>query len=185
MTIAKDRLLELIRTLSYAKRTVTLASGRTSDFYVDGKQTTLHPEGAVLVGEVCFEALDGSGLGIEAVGGPTLGADPMVTAIAIESHRRGRPLPAFIIRKSPKGHGTGQWIEGRKNLRDDMRVAIVEDTVTTGDSALEALRHAEEAGLTVALVLCLCDRQEGARETIEQAGHTFLSIFTRSDLVGG
>jgi orotate phosphoribosyltransferase len=107
----------------------------------------------------------------------------MVTAIAIESFRKGRPVPAFIIRKQPKGHGTGQWIEGIKNLREGMRVALVEDTVTTGGSALKAIKNAEEAGLKIVIVICLCDREEGAREAIEEAGYRFESIFTKSDLL--
>jgi orotate phosphoribosyltransferase len=182
MNEKKARLLELLTELSFARREVTLASGRTSNFYIDGKQTTLHPEGALLTGELCWEVL--ADTGIEAVGGPTLGADPIVTAIAIESQRRGQPVPAFIIRKQAKGHGTGQWIEGMKNLREGMRVAIVEDTMTTGGSGLKAVRHAEEAGLKVEIVLCICDRQEGAREAVEQAGYRFESLFTKADFMG-
>ena len=182
MTETRERLRQLLRQLSYERRTVTLASGRVSDFYVDGKQTTLHPEGAKLAGNVFLDTIEAAGAGVEAVGGPTLGADPIVTAIAIASFDRGRPIPAFIIRKAPKGHGTGQWIEGMKNLRPGMKVAIVEDTMTTGGSALSAAEKAREAGLEVALVVCLCDRLEGAREAVEAAGYRFAAVFTRPDL---
>jgi orotate phosphoribosyltransferase len=182
MSDLKERLRVLLRATSYERRAVTLASGRTSDFYIDGKQTTLHPVGAMLIGPVFLDLIEAAGLGIEAVGGPTLGADPIVAVIAAESARRERPIPAFIIRKAPKGHGTGQWIEGMKNLRPGMKVAIVEDTMTTGGSALTAAEKAREAGLDVVLVACLCDRLEGAREAVEAAGLTFAAVFTRPDM---
>lgn len=180
----KARLIQLVRELSYEKREVTLASGRKSNFYIDGKQTTLHPEGAALIGEMIMDLLEEEEIEVQAVGGPTMGADPMVAAVAVESFRRNRPLPAFIIRKTPKGHGTGQWIEGLKNLKEGMSVAIIEDTVTTGGSALEAAKHAEEAGLKIAVFICMCDRQEGARQAIEEAGYLFHAMITRSDLEG-
>ena len=102
------RLLEIIRERSYEEREVTLASGRKSNFYIDGKQTTLDPEGAYLAGKVFYEMIKGKA---EAVGGPTLGADPIVTAVALVGHQAGDPIAAFIIRKEPKGHGKGLWIE--------------------------------------------------------------------------
>jgi orotate phosphoribosyltransferase len=182
MSEAKERLRVLLRALSYRRKTVTLASGKTSDFYIDGKQTTLHPEGALLVGPAFLDLIDATGLPVEAVGGPTLGADPIVAVVAAESFRRGRPMPAFIIRKAPKGHGTGQWIEGMGNLRPGMKVAIVEDTMTTGGSALTAAEKAREAGLEVVLVACHSDRLEGAREAVEAAGIAFAAVFTRPDM---
>src|SRR5690242_18859015 len=134
----KERLKQIIRELSYEKRRVILASGRASDFYFDGKQTTLHAEGGLLVGKLFYEAIKDVE-GVEGVGGITLGADPIATATSIAAFLAGNPVHAFIIRKEPKGHGTGQWLEGRKNLPPGSRVVIVEDVVTTGGSSMKAV----------------------------------------------
>ena len=112
-----------------------------------------------------------------------MGADPIVTAIALVSQLRGEPVPAFIVRKEPKFHGTSAWIEGMANLRRGMRVAIVEDVVTTGGSILHAIHRAQAEGLQVARVLVLVDRQEGRRENIAKAGFQLESIFTREELL--
>src|SRR3989337_1561044 len=105
----RDRLLQIIKEKSYEKKDVTLASGKKSDFYIDCRQTTLHPEGAYLVGKILYEMIKRCGHKIEAVGGPTMGADPVATAIAVISQFEGDPIPAFIVRKEPKKHGLGQW----------------------------------------------------------------------------
>jgi orotate phosphoribosyltransferase len=178
----RERLKQIIIELSYEKRKVTLASGRESDFYFDGKQTTLHAEGGYLVGRLFYEAIKDVE-GVEAVGGITLGADPIATATSIAGHLDGRKLHAFIIRKEPKGHGTGQWLEGRKNLPAGTRVIIVEDVVTTGGSSMKAVRRAEEEGLVVLGIVTLVDREEGGRENIEQEGYWLRTIFTKSELV--
>jgi orotate phosphoribosyltransferase len=175
------RLLEIIRERSYEERAVTLASGRTSTFYIDGKQTTLDPEGTYLVGKVFYEMIRGRA---EAIGGPTLGADPIVTAVALTSYQEGDPIAAFIIRKEPKGHGKGLWIEGAKGLKKGARVAIIEDVVTTGGSLLKAIRVAEEHGLVVVQVLTLVDREEGGKEELAAQGYTLEAVFTRGDIVG-
>lgn len=179
----KERLKEIIVKLSYEKRKVTLASGRESDFYFDGKQTTLHPEGGYLTGKLFFEAVKDVE-GLEGVGGLTLGADPIATATSVVSFLEGKPVPAFIIRKEPKGHGTGAWLEGRKNFKPGAKVVIVEDVVTSGGSSIKAVRRAEEEGLKVVGVVTLVDREEGGRENIEKEGYWLKSIFTKSDLVG-
>lgn len=178
---ARARLLEIIRERSYEEREVTLASGRTSTFYIDGKQTTLDPEGACLVGKVFYEMIKGKA---EAIGGPTLGADPIVTAVALTSHQEGHPIAAFIIRKEPKGHGKGLWIEGDKALKKGARVAIVEDVVTTGGSLLKAIRVAEEHGLQVVQALTLVDREEGGKEELAAQGYTLEAVFTRGNIIG-
>ena len=179
----RERLKQIIIELSYEKRKVILASGRESDFYFDGKQTTLHAEGGYLVGRLFYEAIRDVE-GVEAVGGITLGADPIATATSIAAHLDGGQLHAFIIRKEPKGHGTGQWLEGRKNLPPGTRVVIVEDVVTTGGSSMKAVRRAEEEGLVVLGIVTLVDREEGGRENIEQEGYWLRTIFTRTELVG-
>lgn len=178
----RERLKQIILELSYEKRKVTLASGRESDFYFDGKQTTLHAEGGLLVGKLFYEAIKDVE-GVQGVGGITLGADPIATATSIAAYLDGRPMHAFIIRKEPKGHGTGQWLEGRKNLPPGSRVVIVEDVVTTGGSSMKAVRRAEEEGLHVLGIVSLVDREEGGRENIEQEGVWLRSIFTKSELV--
>ncbi len=178
----KERLKQIILELSYEKRKVILASGRDSDFYFDGKQTTLHAEGGLLVGKLFYEAIKGVE-GVQAVGGITLGADPIATATSIAALLAGRPLHAFIIRKEPKGHGTGQWLEGRKNLPPGTGVVIVEDVVTTGGSSMKAVRRAEEEGLKVLGIVALVDREEGGRENIEKEGYWLKAIFTKSEVL--
>jgi orotate phosphoribosyltransferase len=177
----RARLLEIIREKSYEEREVTLTSGRKSNFYIDGKQTTLDPEGAYLVGKIFYEMIKERA---EAVGGPTLGADPIVTAVALVSHQEGHPIAAFIIRKEPKGHGKGLWIEGDKAVKKGTRVAILEDVVTTGGSLLKAIRIAEEHGLVVVQALALVDREEGGKEELAAQGYTLEAVFTRGDIVG-
>ena len=179
----RERLKRIIRELSYENRKVILASGRESDFYFDGKQTTLHAEGGFLVGKLFYEAIKDLE-NVEAVGGITLGADPIATATSIAAYLEGKNIHAFIIRKEPKGHGTGQWLEGRKNLPSGTRVIIVEDVVTTGGSSMKAVRRAEEEGLKVLGIVTLVDREEGGRENIEAEGYWLRTIFTKSQIVG-
>jgi len=178
----RERLKQIILKLSYEKRLVTLASGRESDFYFDGKQTTLHAEGGFLVGKLFYQAIKDLDK-VEAVGGITLGADPIATATSIAAYLDGKMIHAFIIRKEPKGHGTGQWLEGRKNLPPGTRVIIVEDVVTTGGSSMKAVQRAEEEGLKVLGIVTLVDREEGGRENIEAEGYWLRTIFTKSELV--
>src|SRR6266516_1828405 len=130
----REQLKKIILELSYEKRLVTLASGRQSDCYFDGKQTTLHAEGGFLVGKLFYEAIKDVE-GVQGVGGITLGADPIATATSIAACLERNPMHAFIIRQEPKGHGTSQWLAGRKNLPPGYRVIIVEDVVTTGGSS--------------------------------------------------
>ncbi len=179
----RSELMQIIRELSYEQREVTLASGRKSDFYFDGKQTTLHPRGAELVGKAFFAAIAEFGDDVAGVGGLTMGADPIATATAVISAQAGKPIPAFIIRKEPKGHGTGQWLEGRKNFAPGARVVIVEDVVTTGGSSMKAIERARSEGLEVLGVVTLVDREEGGREFFAQQNVPFRAIFTKSQIV--
>ncbi len=177
----RRRFLALLKEKSYEKRKVILSSGRESDFYIDCKQTTLDAEGAVLCGRLFCEML-GKGEWPEAVGGITLGADPIVTAVSLTSALQGRPIPAFIIRKEPKKHGTAQWVEGTRNLRPGMRVAIIEDVVTTGASTIRAIERAEESGLVVSRVLAIVDRNEGGSGPISERGHRLEPMFLKEDV---
>ncbi len=162
--------------------TFTLASGRTSDLYVDARQTTLHAEGAWLVGQLLLERLQEEVVG---VGGLTLGADPLACATAAVSFAAGRPVHAFLVRKEPKGHGTGRAVEGMANLPAGSPVAILEDTTTTGRSLLLAVERAREAGLEVVQCLTLVDREEGAAEALAAAGLHLEAIVARQDLTSG
>lgn len=180
----KAELKEIICQLSYEEREVTLASGRKSNFYFDGKQTTLHSRGGLLVGQAFWEEVKKFDGPVDGVGGLTLGADPIATATSIAAQLDGSSVHAFIIRKEPKGHGTGQWLEGRKNLPPRSRVVILEDVTTTGGSSLKAVERAKEEGLVVLGIITLVDREEGAREMIEAAGHVLRTVFTKSEVVG-
>lgn len=176
------RLRDLLRERSYQRRRVVLTSGKESDFYIDGKLTSLHPEGAYLIGRLFLKTLQSDGPRVEAVGGMTLGADPLVTAVTIVSHIEGSPLPGFIIRKEPKGHGTKQWIEGAKNISKGTPVALLEDVVTTGATTLRAIERATTEGFEVARVLALVDREEGGFEHLNEAGFRLEPLFVRSQL---
>jgi len=185
MSLAEDRsrLLELLRTLSFERRKVVLASGKESDFYVDCKRTTLTAEGHVLVGRLLFDRIRKIRPLVRGVGGLTLGADPLASAIALTSFLEGEPVDSFIVRKEPKGHGTGQWIEGRRTIPDGSRVAVLEDVVTTGGSALKAIERCRGESLVVVGCFALVDRMEGGREAIEAAGVPLDSLFTREDFL--
>jgi orotate phosphoribosyltransferase len=185
MTLDGDRtrLLELLRTLSFERRKVVLASGKESDFYVDCKRTALTAEGHVLVGRVLFEKVRKIRPLVRGVGGLTLGADPIASAIALTSFLQGEPVDAFIVRKEPKGHGTGQWIEGRKTIPDGSRVVVIEDVVTTGGSALKAIERCRAEKLEPVACVALVDRLEGGREAIEAQGVRLDALFTRTDFI--
>ncbi len=179
----RARLLDLLRTLSFERRPVVLASGKASDFYVDCKRTALTAEGHVLVGRCLFREVRAIQPLVRGVGGLTLGADPIASAIALTSFLEGAPVDAFIVRKEPKGHGTGQWIEGRKTIPDGSRVVVLEDVVTTGGSALKAIERCRAEGLTVVACLALVDRLEGGRAAIEATGVPLTALFTRKDFI--
>ncbi len=183
MNPQKQRLKQILLEKSYEKRNVILASGKTSDFYFDGKQTTLSAEGAFLVGHLFLEAIDDSGKKVEAIGGPTLGADPIVAAVSLASFLKGKPIPAFIVRKEPKGHGTGAWIEGVKNLKPGMQVALVEDVVTSGGSILKAVQQVEKAGYFVSLLMTIVDREDGGAQALKAKGYPLISLFTKTELL--
>jgi orotate phosphoribosyltransferase len=185
MTLDADRarLLELLRTLSFERRKVILASGKESDFYVDCKRTALTAEGHALIGRVLFDRVRQVRPLVRGVGGLTLGADPIASAIALTSFLEGEPVDAFIVRKEPKGHGTGQWIEGRKTIPDGSRVAVIEDVVTTGGSALKAIERCRAEKLEPVACVALVDRLEGGREAIEAQGVPLDALFTRKDFI--
>ena len=181
----RAELIRILRHKSYERRKVILKSGRESDFYVDGRQTTLHARGALIIGRMIVHRLRVDEPPVDGVGGMTLGADPIATAVAVVSALDGPPIHAFLVRKQVKDHGTSQRLEGLANLPPGSRVCMVEDTTTTGGSTLDAIRVVEDAGLTVARVITVVDRQEGAFENLAAAGYTLEALVTREELVAG
>ena len=177
----RRRLLNLLREKSYRyspDQPFKLASGRESPYYVDCRPTTFSAEGLALIGEIVFEML--KNLGVDAVGGLTLGADPMAHAVALTSYLKGQPINSFSVRKEPKGHGAGRQVEG--DVKSGDKVVIVEDVITTGGSTLKAIAAAQEFGLQVVKVIILVDREEGGREAVEQVFPLVEAVFTISEL---
>ncbi len=177
----KKRLARILLERSYKEGNFTLASGRRSDYYFDCRQTALHPEGSWLIGTLFNELL--ANVDIVGVGGMTMGADPLISATTVISYEKGRPLAGLIVRKEPKGHGTGQYVEGLANFKSGDRIAMLEDVVTTGGSLMQACDRVTAAGLNVVAVCAVLDREEGGREAIRAQGYELLSLFTRPDLV--
>ncbi|HET6464868.1 MAG TPA: orotate phosphoribosyltransferase [Nitrospiria bacterium] len=159
--------------------TFKLASGRTSRYYIDCKKVTLDPEGATLIGRLIFDRI--KSLRPQGIGGLTLGADPIALAVAMTSHAKGQPIPAFIIRKEPKGHGTAAWIEG--SLAKGSGVVVVEDVVTTGESAKKAIERLKAHQCVILSVVALVDRLEGGGENLKAEGYSLDALFTVDDLL--
>ena len=176
-----DRLLTLLAERSARRGHFTLASGRQSTLYIDARLTTMSPDGLALIGPLGVSALDAAGWNLEAVGGITLGADPVSYAIAYASMLAGTPIRAFTVRKEAKAHGTGRLIEGP--FREGDRVAVIEDVITTGGSALRAAQAVRDAGGTVVGVLALVDREEGGRQALEGAGLPVVALTRASEIV--
>lgn len=177
MTDAKARFARLVKERAYREGNFTLASGRSSNFYVNGKMVTLHPEGLALASGLILDILDPD---VTAIGGLTMGADPIIGGVVALSFGRGRPVEGFMVRKEPKGHGTKSLIEGP--LEEGTVVCIVEDTTTTGGSLMKAVRAAEEAGCRVAQIITLVDREEGGADDIRAQGYRFDSLVTLADV---
>ncbi len=168
------RLLELFKEHALLHGEFTLSSGLKSNYYYDGRLLTLLPEGAYLIGKKILRILEGTGA--EAVGGMTMGADPMVAAVAVASHLEGKPMPAFIVRAEVKGHGTQKRIEGP--LKKGSKVAIVDDVVTTGGSVRRAIEAVEAEGCKVVKVVVLLDRHQGGSYEIKKKGYDFQAILS-------
>lgn len=175
----RERLRALIIEKALSRGQFILASGASSTYYLDIRKISMDPEGAFLVANLMLDAMADDALG--AVGGPVLGAAPIVGAIAAESFRRGRPLPVFLVRKEAKSHGTGQLIEGI--FPAGRNVALVEDVVTSAGSVLKAIDAVEAAGSRVTRVVCVVDRAGGGREAIEARGISFTPLFPVADLL--
>ena len=177
----RARLLELLRARAFAEREVTLSSGAKSNFYIDCKQVSLDAEGACLIGQLFDEVIAELAPRAIAVGGLTLGADPLATATSIAAWHAGRARSAFLVRKEPKGHGTNQWVESPQ-LPAGAEVVVLEDVVTTGAATLKAIERARTAGLAVVHAVALVDRLEGGREAVEREV-PLAALFTRRDFL--
>lgn len=178
MQTDKARLLELLIKFAYKKGEVKLSSGKISNFYVDCRVVTLSAEGAYLCGKIIFDMIKDDG--IAAIGGPTIGADPLVGAIATASFQNNQPINTFIVRKLAKAHGMGRQIEGPA-IAKGAKVILIDDVATSGGSLIEALDILRQEGLVVDKAIVLIDRQEGAKEALAEKNCKLVSIFSRAD----
>ncbi|MEO1670801.1 MAG: orotate phosphoribosyltransferase [Cyanobacteria bacterium J06631_2] len=167
-------LLDLIVKDAYVEGDFTLSSGAKSSYYINCKQVTLNAVGALAMGRLLFQQLPSD---TAAVAGLTLGADPMVSAVSVVSAYENRPIPALIIRKKAKGHGTKAYIEG-PSLAEEAKVMVLEDVVTTGGSALTAVERLQDAGYKVMGILALVDREQGGNELYQSKGIEFQALFS-------
>ncbi len=178
LTTLWQKLLDLFCQLAYQEGDFVLSSGQRSSYYINGKQVTLHPQGALAMARLLLPLLPEH---TQAVAGLTLGADPIVSAVSVVSVYENKPIPALIIRKEAKGHGTMAYIEG-PSLPPGANVVVLEDVVTTGQSALKAVERLQAAGYTVDRVISLIDRLQGGGALYESAGLQFEALFTIEDL---
>ncbi|NET32419.1 MAG: orotate phosphoribosyltransferase [Cyanothece sp. SIO1E1] len=174
----RQYLLDLFCQEAYREGDFVLSSGQSSTYYINGKLVTLHPQGALMVGRLLLAMLPTN---IQAVAGLTLGADPIVTAVSVVAAYHNRSIPALIVRKAAKGHGTQAYIEGL-TLPAQSQVVVLEDVVTTGQSALKAVERLQQAGYRVAHVIALVDRQQGGAELYQQMGLEFQALFSIQDI---
>ena len=174
----RKHLLELFCKLAYREGDFVLSSGQRSNYYINGKRVTLHPQGALAAGRLLLSMLPAD---TRAVAGLTLGADPIVTAVSVVSAYENQPIPALIVRKQAKGHGTMAFIEG-PSLPAGAKIVVLEDVVTTGQSAMKAVQRLREAGYNAELVLALVDRQQGGAEFYQSVGLTFQAVFTIEEI---
>ncbi len=174
-------LLNLLKEKAFEQREVTLASGRKSNFYIDVKRVSLMAEGAYWIGHDLFQLIRSKFPDAKGIGGLTLGADPLATSVAMASHEKKHPLDAFIVRKELKAHGTGKMIEGGHYLKAGAPVVILEDVVTSGGSALEAVEKVKTHGWNILGIAAVVDRQEGGRERLEGEGLKLYSLYQKKD----
>src|SRR5205809_1782420 len=181
MDDALRQLRDIIRQKSLRIGEFTLSSGKKSSYYLDCRMTTLDPRGALLIARLILERIRTHNIQADAIGGLTMGADPIATAVAVVSGLEAKPIPAFIVRKEPKGHGTQRSIEGYDG-KPGSRVIVVDDVCTTGDSILKAAEKAEEAGYQVVATFCVVDREEGGTQLIARQ-YAFYPLFTARELL--
>ena len=173
--MARSRLRDLFLARALALGRFTLASGKTSSYYINSKKVLFNPEAVALLGELLYQAT--AELDLQAIGGLEIGAIPMATAAALRYHQAGRTVEGFFVRKQAKGHGSQERVEGQVQRGD--RVAVIDDVLTTGESVAQAIAEVEKLGATVARVVCIVDRLQGARERL--AGYDLRPLFTIRD----
>ncbi len=174
----KQTLLHLLATEAYQEGDFTLSSGQKSSYYINGKPVSLSAEGSLAIGNLFFALLPEA---TQAVAGLTLGADPLVSAVTVVSAYHNFPISGMIVRKKPKGHGTNAYLEG-KILPKQAPVVVLEDVVTTGNSALFAVEQLQTAGYNVTQILAIVDREQGGRELYQQRGIQFQALFSITDI---
>ena len=183
MSTSREQLLSMLAEKSFRLGEFKLSSGGTSDYYIDCRLTTLDAMGALLTGETVLQEIQDRGWRADAIGGLTMGADPIVVATSVISAQKGQPIQGFLVRKAEKAHGTGQRIEGFR--QKPARVVIVDDVCTTGASTIQAIEAAREFGFDIVGVLCLVERREaGGRANVEKAAAPapFVAVFTANDV---
>ncbi|MEY2826752.1 MAG: hypothetical protein RLZZ122_1116 [Actinomycetota bacterium] len=180
-TTDRARLIELIKELAIVHGKVTLSSGLEADYYVDLRRATLHHEAGPLIGRAMVSLLEENGIShVQAVGGLTMGADPVAAAVMHQAAAQGKTIDAFVVRKQPKGHGMGRQVEGPDV--SGRNVVVLEDTSTTGGSPLTAAEALEKVGAKILAVATVVDRDTGARQAIESKGYNYLTAITLEDL---
>lgn len=179
----RESLAALLRERSVTHGNFVLASGRQSTYYIDARKTTMSAEGQQLIGPLALAAIREAGWAPAAVGGLTMGADPVAYAIARASMDSPPQIQAFSVRKTPKEHGTRQRIEG--NFSEGQPVVVIEDVITSGGSALEAIQAIQAEGGVILGVLAVVDREQGGRQAIETSGHRVVAITTTTELLSG
>ena len=177
-SVLKDKLLTILAKQSYKEGKITLASGKESNYYIDGKLTSLDPEGGTIISILFLRMLKE---GVNAVGGLSVGADPLSTGVSQIGYLFGKKLTAFYVRKEPKKHGTSKWIEGP--IKTSANVAILEDVVTTGGSSKKAIEKVKEFGCNIKQVLAIVDRNEGGRETFKNLGLEYNYLFDIQEII--
>jgi orotate phosphoribosyltransferase len=178
----RKKVFDIVKRLSFSRGSFVLVSGRTSNYYLDMKPTMLNPEGASLLAELVLNKLEG--VKVHYIGGLAMGAAPLLSQIAMLSYSKGRPIPGFFVRKAVKDHGTMKRIEGVKQSDlKGMSVVILDDVTTTGDSAMQAVAAAQDAGAKVELVLSIVDREEGAAEFFAKQKIPFKWLFRAGELL--
>ncbi|MCA9408873.1 MAG: orotate phosphoribosyltransferase [Candidatus Omnitrophica bacterium] len=175
----RTELLELIKDKAYFREKITLSSGKESDYYIDARLITLTSKGAYLCAELMLDLIKDDDY--KSIGGPTLGADPLIGAVGVVSLQRKNPINTFIIRKTSKGHGKKQLIEGPPLTKGD-RVVIIDDVATTGKAFLYSIDVLKELGIEVVKAVCIVDRQEGAAEAVKAKGVELVSIFKAEEI---
>lgn len=176
----RKRLFDILKTQAFSKGDFVLSSGKKSNYYLDARLVTLSAEGAFLCGRLILDLVkDGQPT---AIGGPTLGADPMVGAVGAVSFLEGRPVKTFIIRKEPKGHGKGRMVEGPE-LKAADRIVVIDDVATTGKAFIHSIEALAQDGLRPVICACIIDREDGARDALAARGVSLVSLFTASEFL--